>query len=199
MKKSFLFLFTIIVFTNCRKAPDFSELSSQFIVSTSLDKSADFTSYQTFYISDTVIYIGDLNIFLVDNNAKQLVQTVKDNLTARGYTFVPKSGNPDLGVTLSVVKDINVVVQSYPGWWYGYYWWYPYYPYYYPWTTVYTYTTGTVIVDMLDLKHASEDHQYTGVWNTTALGAVGDDLNTNIQQGIDAINQGFEQSPYLHN
>jgi Domain of unknown function (DUF4136) len=197
MKRNLLIILAICLFTNCRKAPDFDQLSPQFIVSTSLDKNANFSSYQTFYISDSVANIGAEDSFLVDDNSLRLVQTVTDNLTARGYTPVPINANPDLGIRVSVVKDINVIINYYPGWWYGYWPWWGYYPPYYPWTTVYSYTTGTVIVDMLDMKNASEEHQYTGVWNTTALGAIGDDLTANIQYGINAINQGFVQSPYL--
>lgn len=198
MKKPLLFLSILLIFNECRKAPDFSELSSDFVVSTSQDKNANFSSYSTFFISDTVVGIGTADTFLVDASAQQLVQTVKDNLTSRGYTFAPRSGNPDLGITLSVVKDINVIVDYYPGWWDGWWnWWYPYYPYYYPWTTVYAYTTGTVIVNMYDLKNASDKGQYTGIWNITGLGAVGNDLNTNLDLGIKAINDGFDQSPYV--
>ena len=204
MKKVILFYFaTITVITGCRKTPDFDQLSNQFIVSTSLDKNAVFNSYQTFFISDTIKYIGDIgsDSILVGLDAMQLVQTVKDNLTSRGYTFVSRDNNPDVGLTLSAIKDIDVVVEYYPGWWDGYYggcyWYYWCYPYYYPWTSVYAYTTGTIILNMYDLKNADANQQLKGIWNTTGLGALGSSVSTNLSLGIDAINQGFKQSPYL--
>jgi len=204
MKKVILFYFaTITVITGCRKTPDFDQLSNQFIVSTSLDKNAVFNSYQTFFISDTIKYIGEIgsDSILVGLDAMQLVQTVKDNLTSRGYTFVSRDNNPDVGLTLSAIKDIDVVIEYYPGWWDGYYggcyWYYWCYPYYYPWTSVYAYTTGTIILNMYDLKNADANQQLKGIWNTTGLGALGSSVSTNLSLGIDAINQGFKQSPYL--
>lgn len=203
MKKSILLFSLFFLLTHCRKTPDFEKLSTEFIVSTSLDKTADFGSYKTFYISDTVAYVGgekDGSV-LVGQSARDMVKVVKDNLTARGYTFVSRSSMPDLGLTLSAVKDINVVVDYYPGWWDGYwptcYWYYWCYGYYYPWTTVYSYTTGTVILNMYDLKNAAGKEQITGIWNTTALGALGSSNQTNVTLAIDALNQGFEQSPYI--
>lgn len=201
MRSILLFLSAIVLFTNCRKVPDFSELSSNFIVSTSLDKEAKFGNYKTFYIADTIINIGGAgdDSIIVGADASQIIQTVKDNLTSRGYVYTGRSNHPDLGLTLSAIKDVNVVVDYYPGWWDGYWpscYWYCY-SYYYPWTTAYAYTTGTVILNMYDLKNANENSQIKGIWNITALGALGSNANANMTLGINALNQGFEQSPYI--
>jgi len=200
MKKIIILLpLVLAIVTGCRKSPDFDELSYQFVVSTSLDKAANFASYKTFFISDTVIYVGGIGAdSILVAPAAPLVNAVRTNLTANGYTEVGRAANPDLGLTLTAIKDITVVINSYPGWWdpwYGCYWYC--YGYYYPWTSVYSYTTGTVILNMYDLKNASHNEQIKGVWNITALGALGSASSTNIQLGVDAINQGFQQSPYL--
>jgi len=50
---------------------------------------------------------------------------------------------------------------------------------------------------MYDLKNANTDHQLKALWNITALGALGSTTSANITQGVEAINQGFEQSPYV--
>ena len=205
MKRTTLFILIIIaaVISSCRKTPDFDQLSLQFIVSTNLDKTADFGNYKTFFISDTVVYVGGIgdDSIIVGANADQMVNAVKQNLTAKGYTFVSRASNPDLGLTLTAIKDINVIVDYYPGWWdpyWGYcYWYYWCYPPYYGWGAVYTYTNGTVILNMYDLKNADHNQQIKGIWNTTALGALSDDVSTNVSLAVDAINQGFEQSPYI--
>jgi len=202
MKKIIFFSFVAFLFiTGCRKSPDFDQLSYQFLVSTSVDKQANFGGYHTFAIADTVAYIGGVDSVLDGPEAHQLIQTVRDNMVAKGYTEIPRWQNPELGLTLSAIKDINVVVSSYPGWRDGYYggcyWYYYCYGYYYPWTTVYTYTTGTMILNMYDLKNADSNGELKGIWNVTALGALGDSPSTNLALGINAINQGFEQSPYL--
>jgi len=204
MKKIIIAIPILLAFmTGCRKTPDFDDLSYEFIVSTSVDKAATFSNYKTFFISDTVIYIGGIgsDSIMVGPEADQLTKAVKDNLTANGYTLVGRNASPDLGLTLSAIKDINVVVDYYPGWWDPYYggcyWYYWCYGYYYPWSTVYTYTTGTVILNMYDLKNADANEQFKALWNTTALGALGSTSSVNITQGVNAINQGFLQSPYL--
>jgi len=201
MKQMLLFVSAIVLFSNCRKAPDFSELSSNFVVSTSLDSKASFGSYHTYYIADTIRYIGGQgsDSIIVGANAQQLTQAIKDNMAARGYTLVSRSSNPDLGLALSAIKNINVVVDYYPGWWDGYWpgcYWYCY-SYYYPWTTTYAYTTGTIILNMYDLKNATETQQIKGIWNLTGLGALGASTSVNLTLGVNAIDQGFAQSPYL--
>lgn len=200
MKNTALLLFSVLLLSACRKIPDFDQLSSEFIVSTSLDQTANFGSYKTFYIADTVEYIGGIgsDSIIVGPKAAQLVGAVKTNLAARGYTFVGRNSSPDLGLTLTAIKDVTVLISSYPGWWDGYWGCYYYcYPYYYPWTSVYTYTTGTVILNMYDLKNAGSTHQVKAVWNTTGLGALGTSGTSNVQLGVDALNQGFVQSPYV--
>ena len=201
MKKNTLLFLAIILLASCRKNPDFSQLSSQFIVATDYDKTANFSSYKTFYVSDTVLYVGGAEdgSFVQGPAAQQLVQVVKDSLTARGYVYTSRDNNPDLGITLSAVKNITIVIQSYPGWWGGWYGgcYYYCYPYYYPWTSVYSYTEGTVIETMYDLKNATTQEEIRALWNVTGLGALGSDATTNVENGVDALRQGFKQSPYL--
>lgn len=197
---SLLFGFLLLL-AGCRVEPDFDDLSSDFVVSTSLDKNASFGNYKTFFISDSVAYIGDVDDaeYLTNAEARQLVQRVKENMISRGYTFVGRRDNPDVGLMLSAVKDINVVVDYYPGWW-DWYWpgcYWGCYPYYYPWTTYYSYTTGTVILNMYDVKNARNTGALNGIWNVTALGALGSSTSVNTTLGLNAIDQGFEQSPYI--
>jgi len=201
----FLMMVAAIGFVSCQKTPDLNQLSSDFVVATSLDKTASFGSYKTYYISDTVINLGGsgADTVLTDANAQQLVAAVKTNMSARGYTLVSRLAHPDLGMTLGVVKVVNVDV-FYPGWWDGYpgwyypgYWWGGWYPYYYPFSTVYTYTTGTLILDTYDLKNAATKHQYAAIWNCTAFGALGSSTSGNTTRAVNSINQGFNQSPYF--
>lgn len=203
MKRLLLFLALITLLTNCRKTPDFDELSAEFIVSTSQDVNANFSAYKTYYLSDTIRYIGGVgdDSILVGPKAQPLIDAVNSNLATRGYTLVGRNNSPDLGLTLTAIKDINIVISGYPGWWdpyWGYcYWYYWCYPYYYPWTAVYSYTTGTVILNMYDLKNANHDEQIKALWNITALGALGSSTDTKTQQAVNALNQGFVQSPYV--
>src|SRR5688572_4629297 len=103
MKKVVILLILCTAFSfACRKTPDTSRLSTDFVVQTSRDPDADFGSYQTYYISDTIaLQTTDPDDSLwFDADAKQLVDAVKANMTARGYTFVAKGSQPDLGLVL---------------------------------------------------------------------------------------------------
>ena len=134
MKRLFLFLGLITLLTNCRKTPDFDQLSADFIVSTSKDLNANFGAYKTYYLADTIKYIGGVgdDSILVGAKAAPLINAVKSNLESRGYTFTDRNSSPDLGLTLTAIKDINVVISGYPGWWdpyWGYCYWYKYWYY----------------------------------------------------------------------
>lgn len=203
MKNKLLLLIAgAIAFASCKKIPDYEDLSSEFVVSTNFDKTAAFDSYKTYYISDTVTNFGGsgADTLLVGTVAQQLVAAVKSNMSSRGYTFVPAASKPELALKMGVVDVVNIDV--YPGWYSGYAGWFPffwagYYPYYYPWTTVYTYDTGTVIIDAYDVKNAAANGQYKAIWNITSFGALGSDADANLTRGVNSINQGFQQSPYL--
>jgi hypothetical protein len=194
----------IVIQAGCLKSPDFEQLSSEFVVATKTDSSRTFSSYRTYYISDTVAYHSDVVSDSVINNAssKQLVDAVKQNMNALGYTFVAKGAKPDLGINMGVLKNTTVSV-VYGGWWDSWYgWWDPwywggYYPYYYPWAYAYSITTGSVIITLVDVKNAQADQNLRVVWLSVMGGAVGDNLNNNVQRGVTAINQSFAQSPLL--
>lgn len=201
MKKYVFLIAAVAIFTACETPPDYEDLSSEFIVSTNLDKSAVFTNYDTFYISDTIVNLGGTGNDTIwhDDTAQQLVETVKQNMASRGYTYVQRHQNPDLGLSMGVVKVVNI--DFYPGWYWGYPGWFPfywdYYPYYYPWTTVYAYDTGSIIIDAYDVKNAESNNQYRAVWSTSSFGALGDSPSGNLNRAITSINQAFTQSPYF--
>lgn len=197
-----LLLLAPILLSSCLKQPDTDQLQYNFVVATNTAKDADFNKYNTYYISDSVAYIGGTgNDTIIKNaNSQKLVDAVKQNMNARGFTFVAKGAKPDLGLNMGIVKNVSVTV-GYPGWWWGYPgWWDPwywgwYYPYYYPWTVYYSITTGTVLLDMVDVKPVAGQEKLNVVWSAVMSGAVGSDVNTNAQLGVDAINQAFAQSP----
>ena len=204
MKKEITLLLLVMVgLMACRKDPDLSVLSDDFVVQTAKDPNADFKEYKTYYISDTIsIKTTNPNDSLwFDAAATQLVNAVKENMSSRGYTLVPKGSKPDLGLGLYAVKDLNVGVY-YPGWWYGWgywggcYWGYCGYPPYYGYPVVYSIPTGTMILDMLDLKNASEDQVLLSPWSSIMSGGLGNTSN-DLALGVEAINQAFTQSPYI--
>src|SRR5678816_2690755 len=98
--KPFLAILLLSVLFSCRKEPDTEDLKLEQVVATDRDLSANFSSYATFFISDTVSIVASASTdsILTGPLALQLVNAVKTNMTAKGYTFKPRSqGLPDLG------------------------------------------------------------------------------------------------------
>jgi len=202
MKKlSFFIAISSLAFFSCRKLPDTSALSVSFAVQTSKDASANFGNYKTYSMSDTInLRTTNPNDTVWDDaDARQLINAVKSNLEARGYTFVDHGGHPDLGIGFTAVKDLNVGV-VYPGWWwggyYGCYWYYCGYPPYYGYGAVYSIPTGTLILDMIDLKNAAANQKLDVIWSSVMTGGLGY-TNDDLQLGVEAIDQAFTQSPYV--
>lgn len=207
MRKLLFAALLISVLTSCKKLPDTGRLSNEFVVLTNYDTKADFTSYKTFSLPPYVGAITDnpKDSILDPVIGNQLIQKVEENLTARGYTKVPRENNPDLGISITAIKNISIYSVWYPGGWWGYggwggcYWYYcGYYPIYPPgYPVYYVYETGSVIVEMLDLKNASHEEDKLNVlwtnWDGGALGATSD----NVTNALNSIDQGFIQSPYI--
>jgi hypothetical protein len=199
MKKLILFLAVAVTTLSCRKEPDLYQLSDDFIVATFYDKNASFNDLNTYYISDTVGYS-----LLAPNKANQLVNQVKSNMNGRGFTLASKD-SADLAVNMFVIKDLNRTDVISPGYWWGYNgyydpWYYGYYDsyYYYPFTYSYTYATGTLVIELIDLKNNDANNKkLVVVWNAISNGVLSGSSFNNMQQGLDAIDQSFAQSPYL--
>jgi Domain of unknown function (DUF4136) len=129
-----------------------------------------------------------------------ILNTVRQNLEARGYVQVSEGSTPDVVMLVGTIASNNwVVYQSYPwGWYYpGYYGWSGYYPYY-PYTTAVNYMTGTVVMDLVSLKDAdlttlkAPSIWYGAINGLLQTGAVA--TTTRITTNID---QAFAQSEYL--
>ncbi len=206
MKKLYYFLpLCLLVFFACRKTPDTQKLSANFAVQTAKDANANFGEYKTYYISDTIaLRTTDPNDTLWTNgDARQLVATVKSNMNERGYTLVSRKSQPDIGLAMTAIKDLNIGVY-YPGWWYGGYWgywggcyWgYCGYPPYYGYGAIYSIPTGTLILDMIDVKNAASTGKLNSIWSSVMSGGLGY-TNDDVQLGVEAVNQSFEQSPYI--
>lgn len=205
MKRYYLLITACgLMLSSCLKSPDLGQLSVDFTVMTNKDPNANFSNYKTYYLSDSINLISSTSrdSFWFDNKASQLVSTVKTNMNNRGYSFVQKGAKPDLGLVLTAIKDINIGA-IYPGWWYGGYWggcywgycgYPPYYGGYYP--VYYEITTGTVVIDMLDVKNATDHQNLPVIWTSVMSGGLGYSYD-DLQLAINAINQSFTQSPYI--
>jgi hypothetical protein len=174
-----------------------------------------YKDFQTFIVPDTVIHIIEDGVTdeIPRDNDKYVLEQVRSNLVKLGYIEEtdPELNTPDLAVTVSVTTSEHIVYDWYPYW--AWFWvfikkgeaasatsvednypWNPYYGY----GTSYTYTAGTVIMEMVDVSKVDESAQTIPViWAGVINGAMGgpeEDIKNRLSTGIDRC---FDQSPYL--
>jgi hypothetical protein len=185
---------------SCRPEPDGVELLDELVVSTNYDPSADFSEYSTYVLpTDTIGFVSNTNSkdtirvysssFPYPRKVIQAAQAELDNL----FTRVSRDEDPDLGINIYVVSNLNLFQQVvYPSY-YSYYYGYSGY-YYYPYVQTYATNTATLVVEIVDLKNRN-NNQVKVIWNAY-MGDVVNSLDFE-QQSVDAIHQAFLQSPYI--
>ncbi|TWI81996.1 uncharacterized protein DUF4136 [Chitinophaga japonensis] len=193
----------VLVLNSCSKDPlnDMTDEESRIYV-TNRDTTANFASYNTFSIVDSVAVAsnGDTAKRALTEYDRQLIDAVKSAMQARGYTEVDRAAKPDLAINLTRIDESYANTYYNPGYWAGWggywdpwYWGYPGYGYYFPtYYTVY-YQERAVSIDLLDLKNADADKQIDAIWNAMFRGA-GVWNSSNINSMVTAV---FDQSPYL--
>jgi len=176
-----------------------------------------FENLQTFIVVDTVIHIiaeGDEDNIGRANDAYML-DLIRSNMLKLGFTeeMDPITNPPDVAITVSVMTSEHAVYTWYPYWgWYWGYGGYPYtaadpgyadywYDYYYPWYgygSYYTYKSGTVLIEMVDVERVDIDVEKIPIIWAGILNGVLEDSQTNIKKRLSTgIDQCFNQSPYL--
>lgn len=208
MKNTFGFVLLvaacIVALSSCTKDPlnSMTEDESRIYI-TNHDSTANFTSYKTYSLADSVSLIDNGRIAGREATTwdVQVTSAIASALNARGFTRVDRSANPDLGINVSRVYNTstNVVNLSdyyggYGGYYDPYYWGYGGYGYYFPSSYgVYQSTEALLSVDILDLKNARTSGTIKGIWNGVIRGE-GIFRSTNVQSQVQAL---FDQSAYL--
>ena len=201
--KLLLLSLMLLSLTACEQTPDTDKLDNDYLVYTNYDKGTDFERINTFYAIDSILLISDQSTPTYWNNqsSQKIVSEFRKNLTSIGYTEVETPEEADAVIQLSYVNSTYYFYDyvngspwwnSYPGYWNwnGYGW---YYPFYIP----YSFSTGSIICEMIDMKARSIDtDKFTVIWNAYICGLLnGNSLS--MSKTIGGINQAFEQSKYL--
>lgn len=86
MKKILPFFLLVLLLASCQKDPDMSKLSDDFVVFTDHNKDANFESFTTFYIPDSVMVIGSSEKpeFWSATEADDIVSTLVSGMEGRG-------------------------------------------------------------------------------------------------------------------
>lgn len=170
---------------------------------TNYDKGADFSSFSTFAIPDTIVYFAnDKNAKLDHQFDEQIIQVVTDNFIKRGYTKVENPETASFIVTVSAFSNVNYsyYIDNWYNNWNWYWGWWPggaFNPYY-PWypVSVYAYQSGSVVIDMISTT-ARSDNKVNVIWSGIADGLLQGTQQSIVNRVNTQLNQCFIQSPYL--
>lgn len=163
------------------------------IVFTSYEPDYEFTTANTYSMPDSVVKItgDDEQEFVDEPYNTQIINRIASNMETLGWTRVDDPEEADL--TLFPASWTNTTIY----YWYDYWCWY--YPYYCGWGWYYpgyvsSFTTGTLVMTLVEDENAIEPYRvWTGALNGLLSGSY------NVNRVTKAIDQAFEQSPYLAN
>jgi len=196
-KQILLLLGAGLILASCTKYPPSSDrLLEDLAIYTKYDVSVDFTKFNTYYLSDSIVKVSDDDSgWYYNSTVQSLTSRIALNMNNLGYVRTNNSQSADLFLGVSYVINVDISVY-YPGWYWGYYpynYWYDY-GYYYPYYPAYitSYSVGTLLIDMMDVKHPTVDNKVPVRWNAYIRGLLtGDHTVTQVEQSID---QAFEQT-----
>jgi hypothetical protein len=208
MKKILFISALVLLAAACQKEPYPQDGDNEYLVYTSPAKDADFSSFTTFDIADSLLVIGQSAKpeYSQSNNALALIQAFRTNMEKLGYIYTPSNPDADLGIQLTYMIKTERFVQYYddPYWWLDYpgYWspgiWGDWYGFYYPRPMVYSYSTNALVADMVDLTAEQGDGKSLDViWSVYIGGPTGPSAAYDVQLTKEAADQAFAQSPYL--
>lgn len=205
MKKWFLASLMVFALSACEEEHG---LDNDFLVFTNYDSEADFAGHETFFIPDSILIAGHSEEpqYAKGASADEIIETYVDNMEAMGYIRVDKKEEADLGIQLTLIDDtrhfVGYTASSYwwwgfPGYWSPYYWgdW-GYWHYSFP--VHYSYSVGSLLTDMVDLKaKQGKEEKLPVIWNACISGLLSGSKHIDTVSAIRGINQSFQQAGYL--
>ena len=207
MKKILLIPAVLLSVMACHKEP-YTDSDNEYLVYTSPGEGTTFTSFRTFDLADSLLIIGqgEKPVYSQSDNALALIQEVRVNMEKCGYIYTPDNPDADLGIQMTYVVKTERYVQYYrdPYWWLDYpgYWspgfWGNYRGFYYPYPVTYSYSTNSLMIDMVNLTTPKTGNEALEVvWSTYIGGPASSSLTYDVSRMKTAIDQAFKQSPYL--
>ena len=175
--------------------------------------------YDTYVIADSIVVssnVDDIDEETVNDPAFRIniQESIRRNMDAYGYTELPNNSTetPDVYMAIAVSYINSSGTSWYPiywgggwgaGWGYGGGWYYPTFS----WVpSYYSFDQGSVHIDWMDFKNAREIPDNDTVfyeinieWDLSISGLIRNstDADRNARMA-EAIDQGYEQSPYLN-
>jgi hypothetical protein len=180
--------------------PDYIE--EMDVVLTKHNDTYDFNAKGTYAMPDKIVKVtgslveGGSPEFIPDVTATKILAKIESNMAAYGWQKVDISANPDM-LLAPASWETTTVVYWYDYW---YYWWGGYYPMwgwggYYPPVYYDSYTTGTLVMGLIDKSvvgaNGNPVTQWVGAINGIMTGSY------NATRMNTAIDKAFAASPYL--
>ena len=197
-----LFIISSFLVTGCYPGgPDYIE--EMDVVLAKHNPSYDFTSKGTYAMPDSIVKItgnlieGKLPEFVPPVNAKKILDRIQMNMTAYGWQRVDRSADPDL-LLIPAAWETTTIFYWYDYW---YWWWGGYYPGwgwggYYPPVYWDSYTTGTLVMALIDKDEIGSGGSPVTQWSGAISGILTKTYNaTRVNAAID---KAFVISPYLN-
>lgn len=188
--------------SSCQKDPDTDKLDDSYLVYTNYDTATDFGSFNSYYVIDSILIIGNGEKTQYWNNAnsQKIITAFASELSLAGYLPADSEIDADLVLQLSYINTTYYFNAYDPGpWWNSYpgYWNWGGWGWYYPYSFSYSYSTGSIIGELVDTNSPTPlNDKLTVVWNTYICGLLNGN-NLSLSRTMNAIEQAFEQSPYL--
>lgn len=169
------------------------------IVLTHHNPDYEFAQKHTYAMPDKIVKItgnileGELPEFIKDVYASQILRKIADNMESLGWTRVTVDASPDL-LLVPAAWETTTIYYYYDYW---YWWWGGYYPGwpYYPPVYGYSYTTGTLLMNLIDPEITGTNGNPIAQWTGALNGILNDSYNDGRMSKL--INQAFSQSQYL--
>jgi hypothetical protein len=193
----------MFAFAGCSKEPlaNLTEEESRIYI-TNYDASANFSSYRTFTISDSVAVINNGQSSKQSTSTDMVfVNAVKQEMKTRGYVQVDQKSNPDLAVNISRIYNTSTGIIRYSDYydfygrsWDPFFYGYGGFGYYSPYSfATYSIREGALSVDLLDLKNAQTNNRINVVFTGLIRGSGIFNSGTAASQ----IKSLFEPAAYL--
>jgi hypothetical protein len=197
---------TAIVFLMTQCYPEGPVYTDELdLVYSNYDPSYDFASKLTYALPDKIMKIDDELIgggspnYVKPVYADPMLAKIDQNMQTAGWTKVDVDENPQVLLAPVAVEVTTTVYYGYGGywdWWYGGY--YPPYGWYYPYPVTTSYSTGSLVVTMLDPNDLSANEKMRAVWGFVVNGLLEGSTTEFTARFTKGINQAYIQSPYLN-
>jgi hypothetical protein len=160
----------------------------------------NFVAKGTYAMPDKIVKItgnkqqGDAPEYIPALTAKSILDRVAANMESLGWQRVDVSASPDMLLTPAEWETTTIYYYyDYWYWWYGGY--YPGYPGYYPPSYGGSYTTGTVLLTLMDPNELNGTGTPVQQWTGAINGIL--ESKYDAARVLPLVDQMFTQSPYL--